>query len=151
MRIYIEEINSLQLTTDQISFRILAHFVDTKYLKNLATDFNKRELRISNLLQALKDPIILPTELPTESNINLKVTNTILSRLNLPILDKDRFEKKLDDFLNFRNRISHGDMSVPIDQTHIDKFSLLVIELMNEILLKISEGYELRTYLSSNS
>ncbi|BAP56855.1 hypothetical protein THII_2558 [Thioploca ingrica] len=151
LRTYIEEINSLQLTTDQISSRILAHFVDTKYLKNLSTDFNKREPLISDLLQALKKPVMLPIELPTESNINLKVLNTILSRLNLQTLDNDRFKKRLDDFLNFRNRISHGDMKIPIDQTHIDKFSLLVIELMDEILLKISEGYKLKTYLSSNS
>jgi len=93
---------------------------------------------------------MLPIELPTESNINWRVINTILSRLNLATLD-DRFKKRLDDFLSFRNRISHGDMKIPIDQTHLDKFSLLVIELMDEILLKISEGYKLKTYLSSNS
>ncbi len=129
----------------------MTHIVDTKYLKNLPTDFNKREQLVLKLSQELKNPVELPFDLPTESNINFKVINTVLSRLNLPMLPEDVFKKRLDDFLGFRNRISHGDMKIPIDQIHVDKFSPLVIELMHEILLEISEGYHQKTYLSSLS
>lgn len=133
---YIKEINSL----------------DEKYskkLKNLSIDFNQREQCINDIRQALKNnEMELPVTVSTESNVNLKIVNKLLSRFNLEKLPEERFKKRLDDFLKFRNRISHGETRIPIEQSHIDEFSRLVIELMDEIFLKMSEGYAQKTYRS---
>ena len=67
----------------------------------------------------------LPVTISTKSNVDLKIVNNLLSRFNLEKLPEERFEKRLDNFLKFRNRISHGETRIPIEQSHIDKFSSL--------------------------
>jgi len=145
--IYIDYLNSLKLGIDEIHPKILTHAVDMKHLKTISTDFEKRIDFVYDFWQYLKSDIVLPKELPTESNINHKVINKILDRFNLQILPEDPFKKQSDKFLSFRNRISHGDFSIPIRQSHIDEYSRLVIELMDELFIRIDDGYQKRTYL----
>ncbi len=125
--IYIDYLNSLKLGIDEIHPKILTHAVDMKHLKTISTDFEKR--------------------IDFVYNINHKVINKILDRFNLQILPEDPFKKQSDKFLSFRNRISHGDFSIPIRQSHIDEYSRLVIELMDELFIRIDDGYQKRTYL----
>ncbi len=145
--IYVDYINSLKLKIDVISPKILTHAVDVKHLKNISTDFEKRIDLVYDFWQYLKSDIVLPKELPTESNINHKIINKILDRFNLQSLPENPFSKQLDKFLFFRNRISHGDFSIPIQQSHIDEYSRLVIELMDELFIRIDDGYQKRSYL----
>lgn len=147
-KIYVKQINSLGLTVEKIHPKILTHSIDIEFLrKEIAKDFDKRTKFIQDLLAYLKREIIpLSTTVPTESNINYKVVNKILDRFNLQPLPKEPFEIQLDKLLLFRNSIAHGDYSIPIEQTHIDKFSELVIGLMNELFVRIDEGYCQETY-----
>ena len=153
-KIYIEEINSLKLRAHELELQLFAYAIDKKYLKNLNNleDFQQRQECIERVYDEVlqNSRINLPTdEVSTKSNANLKIVNKILLRLNLEKLPEEKFEKRLDEFLKFRNRISHGDMSISITQDHIEKFSLLVIELMGEVLIQISEGYNKETFRRS--
>jgi len=149
--IYISSVNSMHLPTNQLAPLLLAHSIDTKHkLYQLSGEFDKRADLIINLRNDLLGCLPIPTELPTESNINFKVANNILRRLCIRELSSQCFKEPLNKFLFFRNRISHGDFSIPIEQENIDEFSSLVEGLMDQILLNIIEGYSEQAYLDQN-
>lgn len=156
---YTDQINSLNISLDKIAPELLAHSFDMHYIRNndylneIPKDFKYRTKRITVFIKSFKesvnkDIIVIPPTLPTESNINYKVITKILIRFNLENLPKEPFEKSLNDLLHFRNRTAHGDFSRPVETATIEEFSQLVIDLMSEILLKIIDGYENKTYLS---
>ncbi len=156
---YIKEINSLNITFDKIAPELLAHSIDTHYLRNnnylneIPKDFQKSIKRITNFVNDFKENVsrnivVIPATLPTESNINYDVITKLLIRFNLDILPKEPFEKNLNKLLMYRNSFAHGDFSIPIKTQTIDEFSQLVIDLMSEMLLKIDDGYTNQTYLA---
>ncbi|MDP2097254.1 MAG: MAE_28990/MAE_18760 family HEPN-like nuclease [Methylobacter sp.] len=155
---YIKEINSLNITFDKIAPELLAHSIDTHYLRNneylneMPKDFQKSIKRITNFVNHFKDDVarnmvVIPATFPTESNINYEVIRKIFIRFNLETLPKEPYEKNLNKLLWYRNSIAHGDFSIPIETQIIDDFSQLVIDLMSEVLLKIDDGYTNKTYL----
>jgi hypothetical protein len=157
---YIDEINSLNIILEDIAPELLAHSFDMHYMKNknylneVPKDFEKSVKRINLFFNDFKDSInkniaVIPSTLPTESNINHEVITKILIRFNLENLPKDPFERNLNKLLNFRNSIAHGDFSIPVKTETIEEFSQLVIQLMDEILLRIIDGYKNKTYLSN--
>jgi methyl-accepting chemotaxis protein len=157
---YIDELNSLEISLDDIAPELLTHSIETHYLRNkeylneIPKDFKKSIKRIVKFANDFKEDLskntlVIPKTLPTESNINYEVVIKILLRFNLAILPEKPFKKKLDDLLNFRNNFAHGDFSIPVKNENIDEFSQLVIDLMSEILLIIIDGFENKTYLSS--
>ncbi len=152
--IYVDHLNSLKLGIDQISPKILTHGFDVKlkFRNVIPADFDKRIKFIYEIGNYIKDQydkgqIFIGKGLPTESNINHEIINKILYRFNLQQLPEKPFEEALNKFLLFRNRISHGDFRIPVEQFHIDEFSKLVIDLMDEIFIRIDEGYNKKTYL----
>ncbi len=156
---YIKEINSLNITLNDIAPELLTHSFDMHYIKNqsylheVPKDFKKSVERITVFFNDFKDSVnknivVIPLGLPTESNVNYDVITKILIRFNLEVLPKDQFEKKLNKLLKFRNDFAHGDFSIPVKNETIAEFSQLVIDLMSEILLRIIDGYENKTYLS---
>lgn len=150
--IYISSINALHLPANQLAPLLLAHAIDTKHkLYQVPGEFNKRADLINNLRGDLLGCFPIPDELPTESNINFRVANKILRRLCIRELSSQDFERPLDKFLLFRNRISHGDFSIPIEQKNIDEFSSLVEGLMDQLLLNIIEGYSNDAYQTQSN
>jgi hypothetical protein len=158
---YIEEINRLEITLINISPELLAHSIDMHYLRNniylndIPKDFQKSIKRITNFVDDFREHVnknicIIPSTLPTESNINYDVITKILIRFNLDILPKEPFESGLNKLVRFRNGHAHGDFSIPVKTETIDEFSQLVIYLMDEILLRIITGYTNKTYLKNN-
>lgn len=157
---YIDELNNLEISFDDIAPELLTHSIETHYLRNkeylneIPKDFQKSIKHIVKFVDDFKEDIakntiIIPKTLPTESNINYEVVTKILIRFNLELLPEKPFKKKLDDLLNFRNNFAHGDFSIPVKNEKIDEFSQLLIDLMSEILLRIIDGFESKTYLAN--
>jgi hypothetical protein len=146
--IYAREINSLQLNKDQICLQLLTHSVDSKYkLRQGRTEFSNQIRFVQEVIQHFSDQIEIPVEVPTESNVNWKVINSILTRFNLKQLPEHPHKKSLDRLLFFRNKLSHGENSIPIDQPLIDEMSNVVISSMHEVTDKIIDGFYTRSYL----
>lgn len=155
---YIKEINNLNIPLDKIAPELLTHSFEMHYIKNqnylheVPKDFKKSVERITVFINDFKESInknitVIPFTLPTEANVNYEVITKILIRFNLEPLSKEPFEKNLNKLLRFRNNVAHGDFSIPVKNEIIDEFSQLVINLMSEILLRIIDGYENKTYL----
>lgn len=145
---YSRELNSLRLSKNQIHINILAHSIDMKYgLKNARTDFLKQISFIQNICEYIENEIELPIIVPTESNINFKTINNILHRFNLSQLPEDPYKKRLDRLLFFRNKLAHGENSIPVTQEILDEMSFTVISAMHAVTESVLDGYIRQTYL----
>jgi hypothetical protein len=146
--IYTREINDLKLSKDKICINMLVHGIDIKHkLKQVRTDFEKQILFIQELSTYLDGDIEIPVNVPTESNVNYKVINNLCRRYNLQPLPEVPYKKWLDRLLFFRNKLSHGEHSIPVNQTEIDEMSLTVISSMHEISSRILDGFQEKSYL----
>lgn len=94
--------------------------------------------------------MVFSTAVNTESNANLKVTNTILRKLCLKPLGSE-YEGRLNKLLKFRNSIAHGDEGIPVKQSDVDDFTLLVQDLATDFALSVNEGFEEKVYLIHNN
>ena len=149
--IYVRELNSLGLERSQFCINIISHTLEmrfpqfkeppanyeklAKFFKTLTDYFEEEDFRISS-------------NIPTESNINLKVINNILLRFNLESLPDDPYKAGLNKLLQFRNSIAHGDNNILVTTSNISEFALTVISLMHEIFLRIDKGYTTQSYLN---
>ena len=57
-----------------------------------------------------------------------------------------RWQDKDYMIMTFRNKIAHGDNSIPVKDEHITEFSSLVTDLMIEVYAIIEDGYDSRNY-----
>ncbi len=148
-RLYINELNSLNLSHVQLNHKILSHSIDTKYPQlttGVKNDFASKCSFIDNFINDLTNPITIDSKLPTESNINWKVINKLLERFNLTKFPENPYKSKLNDLLRIRNSVAHGDVTIPIDQELIDNKVTDVINLMDEVLFKLLNGCSDNTY-----
>lgn len=145
---YIRELNGLKLTCDKLNLNIITHDIDIKYdLTNERKHFKKKREFVSKLYGYAKSPVMITTKIPTESNINYKIINKILDHFHLEKLSGKEFEKKLDKLLLVRNKVAHGEYSIPVDNDMIQEFTYTVIGAMHEVTNSIVNGLVNRTYL----
>ena len=146
--IYIRELNNLKLTCDKLNLNIITHDIDIKYdLTNERKHFKKKREFVSKLYGYPKSPVVITTKVPTESNINYKIINKILDHFCLEKLPKKEFEKKLDKLLFVRNKVAHGEHSIPVDKDMIQEFSYTVIKAIHEVTNSIINGFVNKAYL----
>lgn len=149
--LYIEEINSLEFSISDIHINLITHSFsseDKLALEQPRMGFNKKREFIEFYQNKAKEKFTIPKKLSTKSNIDFKVINEILERFNLPKLPKIPYEKKLNKLLQFRNSISHGEISIPVKNENLNEFSMLINELMVEIFCRIEEGSINQTFKS---
>ena len=146
--LYIRELNNLNLTCDKIKLNILTHDIDMRInLKNERKDIVKRREFVDNLFKYTKSPINISPKIPTDSNVNYKVMNKILECFSMAPLSTERFERQLNKLLTVRNKIAHGEYSIPVDGKLIQEFDFTVQEAMHEVANSIIEGFVNKTYL----
>ena len=145
---YLRSLNLLQLNYQQLHPNYMAHQLDSVFnFKNPKTNFDKIVKKSSNFIQKFEGVVVFNTAINTESNANLTVTNKILKRFRLKLLDEKKYKKGLDALLQIRNSIAHGNYRISIEQSHIDDFSLLIQNLMDELGLRIIEASNKQVYL----
>lgn len=149
--LYLQEINK-----ENISFSILHDNYVSYQTDNIAkfkspkTDFGTIVKLSRCLYEMYQGPVVFTTNVNTESNANLKVTNSILTKLCLKCLDA-KYEGPLNKLLKFRNSIAHGDEGIPVNQGDVDRFTLLVQDIATDFMLSINDGFQNKVYLSHNN
>lgn len=141
--LYVNEINSLNIPVKDTHINILTHALsshDKLSLENPRIHFKTKREFIEYYQDKISQPLFLTNKLPTKSNIDFEVINEILLRFNLDVLHES-FKMKLRKLLRFRNSISHGDSSIPVDMEDLTYFSMLINDLMIEIFNRIEDGY----------
>jgi hypothetical protein len=148
-RRYIEEINSLNLSINDIHINLLVHSLtslDKLRLENPRNSFKSKKEFTENYFEVISRPFVISEIIPTRSNVNFEVINEILQLFNLDSLPTT-FEKPLSKLVLFRNSIAHGEVRIPIKIKDIELFTQLLNDLMIEIILRIEKGLVTRTYL----
>lgn len=149
--LYLQEINRECVPFFKLHDHYISYQTDSVVrFKFPKTDFGVITKLSRSLYELYQGPVVFSTEVNTESNANLKVTNTILGKLCLKCLDK-KYEGSLNKLIKFRNSIAHGDEGIPVAQSDIDGFTLLVQDLATDFTLSISEGFQNRVYLAHNN
>lgn len=156
---YIRELNKLNLNRQQYCNNIILHTLESRFpqFKDYPFDYKKRERFIINLEVFLSGQFVVASKIDTQSNVALDVLNKLLHKFNLQEVASHPYKQQLKDLLMYRNRISHGDISLVIDSTNvndfvdrINDFILLIEELMDKLLLIFKEGYNTtKSYLKA--
>jgi len=146
--IYTRQLNSLGMGLDEFSINIIVHSLERKYpqIKSEIKDQRKIEEFFDDLFYFTKNDFSISSKLPTESNVNLKVTNNILRRFNLDLIPEAPYKGKLNKLLKYRNSIAHGDGNIPVSKKVIEEFSKTINELICDIFIRIETGYKNNTY-----
>ena len=148
--LYIQKINSFELTHDKINLNILTQDIFTKFdlTEEKIKHFEHKCNFVNNIFEYSKLPITLSHSIPTEANVNFKVINKILNHFYLEELPKKDFKSPLDKLLFYRNSIAHGECSLIVNEKINQEFNLTVINAMHEVINRIIEGYSKEAYLS---
>ena len=144
---YLQELNKENLNYTALDENYLAYQTD-KILdfKAPKTSFGVMKKISNNVYAMFNSEVIFNTKVNTESNANLKVSNSILDKLKLKPLDK-KYERDLNKLLLFRNSVAHGDDGIQIIQSDIDFFTILVQKISADIISSVIDGFEAKVYL----
>lgn len=139
-------INELEIDINNIHENILTHSIENKcQLGNGRKHFDKKINLVELLSTIYSSPLNIEQGIPTESNANYKVTNKILERFNIKDLDIC-YKKPLDRLLLFRNKIAHGENSIKVTRNDIDEFTILVQNIMYEVVVLIENSLKNENY-----
>ena len=145
---YIRELNNLNLTGDKLNLNIITYDIDRKYdLTSERKHIEKKRMLVSEVHKYAKSSVIITTKINTKSNVNYKVICEILDHFYLEKLPEKEFKKKLEKLLLVRNKVAHGEHSIPVNRDMIQEFTYTVIEAMHEVTNSIVNGFVNKTYL----
>lgn len=149
--LYLQELNKERIPFSSLHDYYISYQTDNvAQFKSPKTNFSTITKLSRNLFEMYQGHVVFSTGVSTESNANLKVTNSILDKLCLRNLSPS-YEGSLNKLLKFRNSIAHGDEGIPVSQSDVDGFTLLVQDLATDFALSINDGFESKVYLSHNN
>lgn len=146
---YVKIINS-----ECLNFSDLHDSIATKHLFSLLNlhqppkSFEKRKQFVRRIQAVLSEPIQLPLEIDTGSNIDYAELQNICNRYAVNADPLEQYKASLNKFLNYRNRIAHGDNSIAVAPEHITEFSQTVVSLMSDITEILTVHVTEKKYLS---
>lgn len=159
-KIYVQELNKLELTIDQVCDSIIIYHMESKfpqfkqYPKEDADKFTKKVDFFNNLRQFYKtNPLEIHPNISTESNVGFKVLNRILKDFSLEEIPKVPrpgypLNTELHKLLDTRNKIAHGQKSaIVVNREDLEKAIKVVEELMDLVFERIKTGFIEKSYL----
>ena len=140
---YVKIINS-----ERLNFSDLHDSIATKHLFSLLSlhqppqNFEKRKQLVRRIQAVLSGPI------DTSSNVDYAELQNICNRYAVNADQLGKYKASLNKFLNYRNRIAHGDNSVAVAPEHITEFSQTVVSLMSDMTEILTVHATEKKYLS---
>lgn len=144
-------LNNLNIKSNLVHINLLTHAIDNNCkLSNERKHFDKKINLVKSTIGIYNSNLDIKQGLPTESNIKYKVINQILLCFNITPLSLN-YEKPLNRLLLFRNKIAHGENSIKVTKQDVESFSLLIQNLMYDILLMIEKYIQNEDYKTKRS
>lgn len=146
---YISEINNIGLMPEKIGANVLAYMAEADEHLRLSiarTDRVKQERYYEELKSMMSQPVKIKHYVITKSNVNLKVANDLLCSFSLAPLPI-KYERGLNKLLCFRNAIAHGNNAILVTDEVISEFSMLISDLMSEIVVRVEEGLKRQSFI----
>lgn len=147
---YLREINSMKLSYADMHDYYVAYNMDyICQFKKPKTSFNAIVNTTSKIVLSLSERAIFDISINTNSNANLKVINSLLKNFRLTQID-EKYDFTLNKLLRFRNSISHGEDCSYVKQRDIDEFSILIQNMVSDIILSLVEGLITQAYMKND-
>lgn len=126
-------LNNLKLNSDNYCdiYLTTAYEQTLKSLED-STGFDKRKKHLINLYRSFKEEVKLDEKIDTKSNLNYKVLSEICKKINLKNEIFEIYELELNELVNIRNSISHGENAYSFDK-YVD--IEIYIELIKNLML----------------
>lgn len=149
---YIKIINNEHLNFSDLHNSIITkHMFSSLSLHQPPQDFEKKKRLVQKIHNMMSEPIQLPLEISTGSNVNFTELQNIFTRYAVSIEPLHKYKSSLNKFLCYRNRIAHGDNSITVNPEHIAEFSETIISLMSDITEILTFHVIEKKYLSNSS
>lgn len=126
-------LNSLQLSSTKFNQVYLATAYEQDLIKTPdIINFEKRVEHLNCLYDKFEQFVNFGLKIDTESNLNSKVLKKICKRLKLDEMWIDTYNSELNRLLEYRNKIVHGENSLPFNS-----FNEIIpyIELLENLML----------------
>lgn len=139
-RKFVDYINSLKLI-DLCVNTSLVTFSKMNKLKKLKgnQDFKKCKEVMSSIYNYYGKPLYIDfNNFTTKSNLNYNQLCSIFNWFELPMGDLVNYRYIIDKLDNVRNSIAHGENGINISYKDIDQYTKKCVEIMDIILLEIS-------------
>lgn len=147
---YVKMINNEKAAFSSLHVDITTkHLFSSLNLHQPSKNFEKRKKLIRDLQNIMFEPVELPLEINTGSNVNYTELKNICERYAVDSEPLKQYKAPLDKFLNYRNRIAHGDNSIPVGKEHVVEFSQTIISLMYDIIEILTLHAREKKYLAS--
>ena len=148
-REYVKVINGERLHFSDLHDSITtSHLFSSLSLQQPPQAFEKRKRFVSRIQNTMSEPIQLPLEIDTRSNVDYTELLNICKRYAVNGEQLKKYETALNKFLNYRNRIAHGDNSITVGPEHIAEFSQTVVSLMSDLAEILTTHVAEKKYLS---
>lgn len=125
-------LNNLKLNSDNYCdiYLTTAYEQTLKSLED-STGFDKRKKHLINLYRSFKEEVKLDEKIDTKSNLNFKVLLEICKKINLNYTKFKSYEAELNELVNIRNSISHGENAYTFYRYEdIEQYINLIKDLM---------------------
>ncbi len=141
-------LNELQLPSSAYNGVFLATAYEQDLFKTSdITNFEKRVEHLNCLYSKFASFVRFESKIDMESNLNFKVLSKICKRLNMNSSLFNAYTSELNKLLEYRNKIVHGENSLPFeDYEQIIPFIELIENLMLDFQSAIQELLENKKY-----
>lgn len=162
---FIEEINNQNINPEFIKDELYLYNIESsfKQLKEYPENKDKKIAFLNGIRNFFKnEKIKIKNGINTQSNVSFEILNSILKSFCLEPFPEhwkyytypnSNLKQMLTSFLRYRNGIAHGgDLSSEekVTQEVFNKYKRLVVDLMFEIQMKMTESIANRYYLSNS-
>lgn len=136
-KIIFEFINRLELSADKVNFKILtyANNQSYNYLKG-KHNFNHKCEFTKKFLKILDNNIKIQGKIETNSNLKFDVLEKLLDLFDIDINKFIKFKTKLNELVNIRNAIAHGENGYIITFEDAERYISFITELIDELLIE---------------
>ena len=108
-------INQKKISVGKANSCIVRHNVFEKFqLKNLPTQTLKQCKLLAKIYRYFNEKLVLNLEVRTNSNVEFEELRRLMSHYGVIFVDERNYKSRLDKFLNYRNRIAHGNNGIVV-------------------------------------
>lgn len=151
-KIVFEFINRLELSPNEVTPKILtyANNQSYNYLKGKHSFSHKCEFT-KKFLEILDRNIKIQGKIETNSNLKFEVLERLLDLFDIDISNFLRYKSKLNELVNLRNSIAHGENSYNITFGDVEGGIGFITELIDELLVEEVNFVEEKRFKVANS
>jgi len=153
LKIVFKYLNTLHLSSnDYCDIYLTTAYEQTLKSLDNSTGFDKRKKHLINLYKTFKEQVMLDSKVDTKSNLNFGILEEICKKINLDINKFTTYKEELNELVNIRNSISHGENSYNFESyDDIQKYLNLLKNLMLDFESEIQDLLKNEKYLKEQN